>query len=282
MGVHSIPSTTALTHKIGAVSFSDYSKVKMLYLPFDARDDSAKSMFDSSIGAVYRIPEGSVFIAGRISFYLDYQDCSGRIGEGMTLNGQISREQLSFGTGTQFPDSIEILGVFRGQSGGVGGYVNAESSSNFSLRVPTFLYGVEMLIAPAMTVQFDVGGYLVTDWNDLKVLYLPGTATNSSQKAFHDVVTGDDYTVPAGKIFIAGLIAYWIDYASTVGKIGWHASNPDVQPTRDVFSCGLGTITPRVQHIFGIFPAGSYINAYATTGFGIRTPCHLYGAEVDT
>lgn len=279
MATHEIPSLTVLTHKIGAVSFSDYSKVKSLYLPSDARDASPKSFFDNATGAVYIVPAGKVFIAGLVSYYLDYKYCAGRIGEGTTLNGQISREQMCFGTGTTFPDQTEQIGVFRNVADG-GGYVNGESSSGHKLRVPTFLYGIEMLKTPAMTVQFDVGGYLLTDYNDLRVLYLPGTATNNSRKTFHDVRTKANYQVPAGKVFVAGMIAYWIDYASTVGKIGW-ASSLDSRPTRDIFACGLGTVTVRIQHIFGIFPSEKYINAHASSGFGIRTPCHLFGAEID-
>ncbi len=279
MGAHNKPSTTALTHKVGAVSFSDYSKLKTLYLPANATNNSAKSMYDAATGAVYVVPAGMVFIAGLVSFYLDYKYCAGRIGEGIMLNGQISREQMCFGTGTTFPDQLEQIGVFRNVADG-GGYVNAESSSGFSLRTPTFLYGVEMLKTPAMTVQFDVGGYLVTNYAKLKVLTLPGTATNSKKRTFHDAATGLNYAVPSGKIFIAGQINYWIDYASTVGYIGW-STNVDVTPTRKIFSCGMGGITIKNQHVFGVFPATKYITAYASSGFGIRTPCHLFGAEVD-
>ncbi len=271
-----VGAVSQLIHRIGAIRIGDYSKVKTLYLPADAKDSAAKSFFNNATGAVYVVPTGKVFIAGGVSFYLDYKYCAGRIGEGTGLNGQITREQMCFGTGTTFPDSVDQLGIFR-----AGKYVNAESSSGFSLRVPTFLYGVEVEETPEVTVQFDIGGYISTDYTNLRTLYLPGTATNNSRRTFHDVRTKANYQVPSGKVFIAGQIAYWIDYASTVGKIGW-ATSLDVRPTRDILSCGLGTITIRTQRVFGIFPTETYINAYASTGFGIRTPCHLFGAEIDS
>lgn len=271
-----VGAVSLLIHRIGAIRIGDYSKVKSLYLPANATDSSAKSFFDNATGAVYIVPTGKVFIGGMVSYWIDHKDTAGRIGEGTALNGQISREQMGFGDGTTFPGSVDQLGVFR-----TGKYVNAESSNGFSLKVPTFLYGIEIEETPEVTVQFDIGGYISTDYTNLRVLTLPGTATNTTRKTFHDVRTGGDYSVPSGKVFIAGQIEYWINYAGTMAKIGW-STNPDENPTRDIFSCGLGTDTIRTQRVFGIFPSDKYITAEGSDGFGIRQPCYLFGAEIDS
>jgi len=275
MGSHTKPTTTALIHRVGALSFSDYSKLKTLYLPADATDSDPKSMYDLSTGAVYMVPAGYVFIAGLVSCYLDSATTKGRIGEGTSQNGAISREQLCFGKGTTFPGTSSILGIFR-----AGKYVNAESTSGFSLRRPTFLYGVEVLITPAITIQFDVGGYLCTDYNKLKVLKLPSGATSSNPKTFHDVETDADYVVPVGKVFIAGYISYYIDYASNRGIIG-ESDSADTAHSKEIFCCGEGGTCVKEQVVFGVFAAGKYVTAESSSGFELRTPTYLYGVEID-
>jgi hypothetical protein len=275
MGTHTIPTTTSLVHKIGAISFSDYSKLKVLYLPANATDSSPKSLYDLDDSEVYTVPTGYVFIAGLVSCYLDHATTKGRIGESTSQDGAISREQMCFGKGTTFPATSPMLGVFR-----AGKYVTGESTSGFSLRTPTYVYGIEVLATPAITVQFDIGGYLCTDYSKIKILQLPADASSSSPKTFHDVTTGADYQVPASKVFIAGYISYYIDYASNMGIVG-ESDSADSAHSKEIFSCGEGGTCVKEQEVFGVFAAEKYVTAESTSGFSLRKPTFLYGVEID-
>jgi hypothetical protein len=275
MGTHIKPTTTALTHKIGCVRFSDYSKLKVLYLSANADDDTPKAMYDVETDAAYQVPAGSVFIGGRVTHYLDFDVTCGRIGEAATSGGAISKDVLAFGTGTGFPDTSDVIGAFASEK-----YVTAESSDNSkTLRTPTVLYGVEILSTPAITIQYDIGGYICTDYNDLKLLVLPADASDSSPKTLHDT-SGDNYVVPTGKIFIAGMVLYYLDYASNRGRIG-ESDSADGAISREVLHFSKGGTTVGMMDVLGTFEAGKYVTGESTSGFSLRKPTYLYGVEID-
>lgn len=275
MGYHTIPTTTALTHKVGSVSFSDYSKLKVLYLSANADDNTPKSMNDVETGAAYQVPAGYVFIAGKVSHYLDWNTVAGRIGEASSSGGAITKDVLAFGTGTTFPGTNNVIGVFAATK-----YITAESSDNSkSLRTPTLLYGVEVLVVPAITIQYDLGGYLSTNYSEIKLLKLPANATDSSPKTLHDT-DGNNYVVPASKVFIAGMVQYYLDSASNKGRIG-ESNSIDGAITREVLYFSKGGITVGMQDVLGTYREGKYVTGESTSGFGLRTPTFLYGVEID-
>jgi len=277
--------TQEIQHKIGVLRVADMGYAKTLYLPADATDASAKSMYDVSTSAVYVVPAGKVFLAGLVSAYIDHGYNRGRIGEGTSVDGQITHDQMCFGSGAvvldastpAFGGAFACPGVFT-----AGKYVNAESTGNYSLRKPTMLYGVEVSIEPEITVQFDIGGYICEDYNELKLLICTDQPTNSAKKTFHywDGDSWENYQVPAGKVYIAGKVCYWIDYATNRGIVG-ESDTVDATLTKDVFAFAKGAITGQMEDIYGRFAATKYVNIVATTGFAIRTPTYMYGVEID-
>jgi hypothetical protein len=275
MGNHTIPTTTALTHKIGCIEFSDYSKLKVLYLSANADDNSPAAMYDVETSAAYQVPAGSVFVGGRVTHYLDFDVTCGRIGEAATSGGAISKDVLAFGTGTGYPDTSDVIGVFASEK-----YITAESSDNSKqLRTPTVLYGVEILSTPAITIQYDIGGYVCTDYNDIKLLILPADATDSAPKTLHDT-SGADYVVPENKIFIAGMVLYYLDYATNKGRIG-ESDSADGAISREVLHFSKGGTTVGMMDVLGTFRAGKYVTGESTSGWGLRKPTYLYGVEID-
>jgi hypothetical protein len=275
MGIHIIPTTTALIHKIGGVNFSDYSKLKVLYLSANADDDEPKAMYDVTTDAAYQVPATSVFIGGRVTHYLDFNTTCGRIGEADTSGGAISQDVLAFGEGTTYPGTSNVVGKFAASK-----YITAESSHNSQqLRTPTILYGVEVLAVPEVTIQYDVGGYLCTDYSKLKLLVLPSDATDSDPKTLHDTA-GVDYVVPTGKVFIAGRVLYYLDYATNRGRIG-ESTSADGAISREVLSFSKGGTTVGMADVLGTFRAGKYVTGESSSGFGLRKPTFLYGVEID-
>jgi len=277
--------TTETQHHIGCLIVSDMSYAKTLYLPADATDSSAKSMYDVETGEAYIVDTGKVFLAGLVSCYLDHGYGRGRIGESTSLNGQITHDQMCFGSGATSPDAstpafggtFACPGVFT-----AGKHVNAENTGSYSLRTPTFLYGVEVSIVPEITIQFDIGGYICEDYNELKLLICFGQPTNNTKFTFHEWNGSSwvNYDVPESKVYIAGKVSYWIDYATNRGIIG-ESDTEDATLTKNVLCFGKGWITGQMEDVYGRFTAEKWVNIVATTGFAIRTPTYLYGVEID-
>lgn len=269
--------TQEIQHRVGVLRVSDMSYAKTLYLSADATDASAKSMYDITTDAVYVVPAGKVFLVGGVSYYLDHGYNRGRIGEGEALNGQITKDQICFGNGQIGGGNGGYPGIFT-----AGTYVNAESTGNYSLRVPTLMYGVEVSIVPEITVQFDIGGYICEDYTKLKTLICFDEPTSSSRKTFHywDGDSWENYQVPGGKIFIAGAISYWTDYATNNGIIG-ESDEADSTITKRLFMCGNANVNVGVQEVYGRFSATKWVTAQTSSGFSLRTPTYLYGAEIN-
>lgn len=225
----------------------------------------------------YTVPAGKVFLVGGVSYYLDHGYNRGRIGEGTALNGQITRDVLCFGTGTIGGGNDSVPGVFT-----AGKYVNAESTTNYSLRVPTLVYGVEVSTTPEITTQFDIGGYICEDYNELKTLICFDDPTSSARKTFHywDGDSWENYQVPTGKVYIAGAISYWTDYATNKGIIG-ESDAVDSTITKQLFMCGNANINSGFQEVYGRFTAGKYVTAQTSSGFSLRKPTYIYGVEID-
>jgi len=277
--------TQETQHHIGCLIVSDMSYAKTLYLPADATDSAAKSMFDVSTGEVYVVPTGKVFLAGLVSCYLDHGYGRGRIDEGTALDGQITHDQMCFGSGATSPDAstpafggtYNCPGVFT-----AGKYVNAESTGSYSLRTPTFVYGVEVSIVPEITIQFNIGGYICEDYNELKLLICFGQPTNNTKVTFHEWNGSSwvNYDVPENKVYIAGKVSYWIDYATNRGIVG-ESNAEDATLTKNVLCFGKGSINGQMEDVYGRFTATKWVNIVATTGFAIRTPTYMYGVEID-
>ena len=277
--------TTETQHHIGCLTVSDMSYAKTLYLPTDATDAAAKSMYDVATSAAYVVPAGKVFLAGLVSAYIDHGYNRGRIGEATASNGQITHDQMCFGSGAStldvstpaFGGTFSCPGVFTAEK-----YVNAESTGNYSLRTPTFVYGVEVSIVPEITIQFDIGGYTCEDYNDLKLLICFDQPTNNAKKTFHEWNGSSwvNYDVPAGKVYIAGKVCYWIDYATNRGIVG-ESDTEDATLTKNLFAFAKGSINGQMEDVYGRFAATKWVNIVATTGFAIRTPTYMYGVEID-
>ncbi len=269
--------TQEIQHRIGVLRVADMSYAKTLYLPKNATNSSAASMFDTATGSVYIVPAGKVFLAGMVSYYIDHGYNRGRIGEGTSLNGQISKDQMCFGNGAIGGGSDACPGVFT-----AGKYVNAESTGNYSLRTPTLLYGVEVSIEPEITIQYDIGGYICEDYNNLKTLICTDNPTSSAKKTFHEWNGSSwvDYDVPVGKVYIAGKISYWTDYATNKGIIG-ESDSVNSTITKQLFLCGNANIYAGMQDIYGRFAAGKWVTAKTSSGFSLRSPTYLYGVEID-
>lgn len=264
-----------LEHEIGGLAFDDYSKLKVLYLSANADDDTPKAMFDVETEAAYQVPTGKVFIAGKVSHYMDFDTICGRIGEANTSGGAISKDVLAFGTGTTYPDTNSVIGVFSADK-----YITAESSDNSKqLRTPTLLYGVEVATSPEVNINYSIGGYKTKDYSEIKLLMLPSDATDAAPKTFHDT-DGNDYVVPTGKVFVAGIVCFYLDYATNRGRIG-ESDSADGAISREVLYFSKGGITVGMQDVLGTFRAGKYITGESTSGFGLRKPTYLYGAEID-
>lgn len=277
--------TQEIQHRIGCLRVSDMSYGKTLYLPSSATDTAAISMHDVATSAAYVVPTGKVFLAGLVSCYLDHGYCRGRIGEGTANDGQITHDQMCFGSGATLPaastpafgGTYSCPGVFN-----AGSYVNAESTSSAELRTPTFLYGVEVSIIPEITVQFDIGGFICEDYTLLKPLICFSQPSNTTKYTFHEWNGSAwvNYDVPTGKVYIAGKVCYWIDYAANRGIVG-ESDTEDATLTKDIFCFGKGWITGQMEDVYGRFAATKWINIVATTGFEIRLPTYIYGVEID-
>ena len=133
-------------------------------------------------------------------------------------------------------------------------------------------------ITDDVTVQFDIGGYICEDYQELKVLWMPDQPTSSAPKTFHDGAT--NYQVPADHVYIAGKISYWTDYATNRGIIG-ESATADAAHSREVFLCGDGTINTAMEDVYGVFNATKYVTAETSSGFNLRKPTFLYGVEID-
>ena len=275
--------TSETQHRIGCLIVSDMSYAKTLYLPSDATDSSAKSMYDTADSAVYTVPTGKIFLAGKVSYYVDHGYNRGRIGEGTSSNGQISYDQMCFGNGTVGGGNASCPGIFT-----AGKYVNAESTGNYSLRVPTMLYGIEVsvdgegTITDDVTVMFNIGGYICENYTELKTLICIDEPTSSSPKTFHEWNGSSwvNYDVPTSKVYIAGAISYWTDYATNNGIIG-ESATADASLSRQVFMCGNANVNSGFQEVYGRFVAGKWVTAKTTSGFSLRTPTYIYGVEID-
>ena len=266
---------TILEHKIGCIYFDDYSKLKVLYLSANADDDTPRAMYDVATEAAYQVPTGKVFIAGRVTHYLDFDTVCGRIGEAATSGGVISKDVLAFGVGTGFPGTNDVIGVFS-----AGKYVTAESSDNSKqLRTPTVLYGVEVDETPEVSIHYSIGGYQSTDYDEFKLLILPANATDSAPKTFHDT-SGANYQVPANKVYIAGIVVYYLDYASNRGRIG-ESTSADGAISREVLNFSKGGTTVGMMDVLGTFRAAKYVTGESSSGFSLRTPTYIYGVEID-
>jgi len=275
MGLHIVPTTTSLVHRVGGVSFSDYSKLKVLYLTANADSNEFKAFNDVSTGSAYQVPAGYVFIAGRASHYMDFADVCGIVGESTTSGGTITKQVLAFGEGTTYPGTNDVVGWFASEK-----YVTGSSSYNGKyMRTPTLIYGVEVLSTPAITIQYDIGGYLETDYNKLKLLVLPANATDAAPKTFH-TVAGANYVVPENKVFIAGRVCCYLDYATNKGRIG-ESDTVDGAISREVLYFSKGLLTVIMMDVMGTFTAGKYVTGESTSGFSLRTPTYLYGVEID-
>lgn len=266
-----------LEHEIGGLTFDDYSKLKILYLSADADDATPRAMYDVATDAAYQVPEGKVFIAGKVAHYLDFDTVCGRIGEAATSGGAITKDVLAFGTGTGYPGTNNVIGVFAATK-----YITAESSDSSGkyLRTPTLLYGVEVAVLPKVNINYSIGGYKTENYNEIKLLILPSDATDAAPITFHDT-DGDNYVVPTGKVFIAGIVSYYLDYATNRGRIG-ESNGVDGAISREVLYFSKGGTTVGMQAVLGTFRAGKYITGESTSGFGLRKPTYLYGAEIDS
>jgi len=222
-------------------------------------------------------------IRDRVSYYLDHGYNRGRIGEGIALNGQITHDQMCFGNGQIGGGNASCPGVFT-----AGKYVNAESTGNYSLRTPTMLYGIEVTvdedgaITDELIVQFDIGGYICEDYTKLKTLICTDDPTKSAMKTFHEWNGSSwvDYDVPADKVYIAGAISYWTDYATNNGIIG-ESTSVNSTLSRQVFMCGNANINSGFQEVYGRFTAKKWITAMTSSGFSLRRPTYIFGVEID-
>lgn len=274
----------ATQHRIGCLIVSDMSKAKTLYLPANATDSVAKSMYDTVDGAVYTVPANKIFLAGKVSYYLDDGYCRGRIGEGTAVNGQITHDQMCFGNGGVGGGTNSCPGVFTENK-----YVNAESTSGSSLRTPTFLYGIEVevnaegVIQDDITIQFDIGGYICEDYRKLKTLICTDQPTSSAKKTFHEWNGSSwvDYDVPPNKIYIAGSISYWTEFSSTIGIIG-ESNSADDSLSVQVLICGNATPNSGFQEVYGRFRETKWVTAKTGDGTSLRRPTYLYGVEIDS
>lgn len=277
---YSPPVAAKATYKIGCLSISDTSETKSLYLPADASDISAKSMYDSADSAVYTVPSGKVFIAGKVSYYLENASgySRGRIGETATADAQIAKHVMCFGNGKVGGDFNDCPGVFA-----AGKYITAECSGSNNLRVPTMLYGIETDVIPAGTVEIEIAGYTLTDYTKLRLLVLIAQPTSSLKYSFEYFDGSDwnsDYTVPTGKIFIAGKISYWTENAAANALIG-ESATADGAIAKKIFSCGNASVASSFADVYGVFAASKYVTAILVGSNTLRSPTYIYGVELD-
>lgn len=267
-------------YRIGCLSISDKSESKTLYLNADASDSAAKSMYDSADSQVYTVPVGKVFIAGKVSYYLENASgySRGRIGETAAADDQIEKHVMCFGNGKVGGDFNDCPGVFAATK-----YITAECSGSNNLRKPTLLYGIETDIVPGGIVEFNLAGYTLTDYTKLKLLVLlnqPTSSTKYSFKHFDGSDWNSDYTVPAGKIFLAGKVSYWTENATASGLFG-ESATANGTISKQVFACGNSSVASDFKDVYGVFAASKYVTAQVIGSNALRAPTYIYGVEID-
>jgi len=128
-----------------AVGTDDWSKIQVLTLPSNAKDDTPVTFHDSG-GSDYQVPANTLFISISALMTIPSGE-DGRVGESDAGDGALTREVLYIkdATGGQlemFGDA-QMIGVFR-----AGKYVTAESTHSITgIASGAVLIGVEVSTA---------------------------------------------------------------------------------------------------------------------------------------
>lgn len=133
-------STPPYAFSMAGVNFTDYSKIKTLWMPSEANSANIKNFQDD--GSDYTVPADHVFIAVRFAGSVEGVDTMCRIGEGL-VGGDIVKDVLSLGVGTGKPFMENLVGVFAATK-----YIKAKTDhSTNGLKANSALYGIEISTA---------------------------------------------------------------------------------------------------------------------------------------
>jgi len=136
--------TININFTTGEHTTEDYTEILTLWLPENCYS-TRHITFHKKDGTDYKVPDGKQFIAGLVQYHYSWASGSGIIGESDEpcypgSETYITKNVLSLPPNDTKPDFMEVLGVFS-----AGKYVTgATQAYDKYLKVPTFLYGVEV------------------------------------------------------------------------------------------------------------------------------------------
>ncbi len=131
-----------VVYKWGGIAFDDYSLVKTLLLPSDAKDDVPITFHDN--GTNYQVPGGKVFIVGRAMWAIGTITKYGRVGESDAADGALTKEVINLNPHPtvdlwQYDD---VIGVYTATK-----WVTGETTGTGSIEellAGSTLYGIEI------------------------------------------------------------------------------------------------------------------------------------------
>ena len=134
------------------------------------------------------------------------------------------------------------------------------------------------------TYEFSINGINFDGQAKIKSLTLDTGAYNDHPQTLHDA--GDDYEVPANKVFIAFQALVWNQQIAMLGRIGESVFGAEENTVidKEVLKLGNGTLLPFMTNCTGVFTAGHYITAESDDGssnYCLKAGTVLYGVEVD-
>ncbi|GAI56198.1 unnamed protein product [marine sediment metagenome] len=136
-----------------------------------------------------------------------------------------------------------------------------------------------------MVVVYKWGGIAFDDPALSKALFLPADSwnENGNRFTFHDEA-GEDYQVPVGKVFIAGVLSFGLLslVSANVALIG-ESDAADAALTKTLLTMGAEVENSfYYRKVFAIFTAGKYVTGHskgAVGGHALLTNSALYGVE---
>jgi len=138
-------------YDIGGYVCEDYRELKVLLAAGDIGSgavsfhswDEEEEDFDT----VYEIPDGKIYVAGKISYWTEGSSAKITVGESATDGGSITKKIFCCGNADVYSGFQEVYGRF-GYSpvdftGASGKFVSA-TCSQYNMRAPTYIFGVEI------------------------------------------------------------------------------------------------------------------------------------------